>query len=372
MTNRRALLITLMTAGFLLFSFVPNIAYAEGNDHPPQGQRERTTPLPHDLTATTTAQVDQNGLRSTTTVQIPVPGVTDTRTGIVRDTATHLPSTNPGRTVRVSVPPVDIPPPSITIQFPSGGANQIVGGGPTSCETIVGGPTNCFGGISIGGFDFVNTTPDTTTPGGQTTAWRAVGQVIRLDPRALALNVQHELGFPPIELKANPNPGLAQLESWFWAINYDGQARTRSGTQSETHTECRLNAGILECEPVTTTITVDVRQTPRLYAWDFGDDRTARDGHPAAFTTSQGLGRAYSDPNSPSHVQHKYVLSSLKFVDAGGFPITLNVTWDAEFRVNGGAWQDLGPVTGTFTSRHQVRESWPVGVTNTRPIGTTP
>ncbi len=242
----------------------------------------------------------------------------------------------------------------------------------SSSETVLGGPTNCFGGTSIGGFDFVNRTPGTTTPGGQTTAWRAVGQVLRLDPRALALNVQHELGFPPIELKANPDPGLSQLESWLWATNYDGQVRTRSGTQSETHTECRLNNGILECAPVTTTITVDVRQTPTLYAWDFGDGRTGQDGHPAAFATSNGLGRAYTDPYTPSYVQHKYVLSSLRFFDAGGYPITLRITWSAAFRVNGGAWQDLGPVTGTFESRHQVRESWPVGVTNATTRGTTP
>jgi len=66
------------------------------------------------------------------------------------------------------------------------------------------------------------------------------------------------------------------------------------------------------------------------------------------------------------------VLSSLKFFDAGGFPISLNITWDAAFRVNGGNWQELGPITGSFTSRHQVRESWPVLVNNGNTIGTTP
>ena len=69
-------------------------------------------------------------------------------------------------------------------------------------------------------------------------------------------------------------------------------------------------------------------------------------------------------PNAP------YV--ALKFVDAGGYPVTLRITWDAAFRVNGGAWQDLGPTTGTFTSRHQVRESWPVGVNNAATIGAAP
>jgi hypothetical protein len=71
-------------------------------------------------------------------------------------------------------------------------------------------------------------------------------------------------------------------------------------------------------------------------------------------------------------VQHKYALSSLKVFDAGGFPITLRITWAAAFRVNGGGLQDLEPVTGTFTSRHQVRESWPVGVRNTATIRSDP
>ena len=52
------------------------------------------------------------------------------------------------------------------------------------------------------------------------------------------------------------------------------------------------------------------------------------------------------------------------FFDAGGYPISLRITWAAAFRVNGGGWEGLDPVTGTFESRHQVRESWPVGVNN--------
>jgi hypothetical protein len=85
------------------------------------------------------------------------------------------------------------------------------------------------------------------------------------------------------------------------------------------------------------------------------------------FATNQGLGRAYTDPYTPSSIQHKFQLSSLKFYDAGGFPITLKITWAAEFRVNGGGWQGLGSVTGTFASRHQVRESWPVLINSTSP-----
>jgi hypothetical protein len=190
-----------------------------------------------------------------------------------------------------------------------------------------------------------------------------VGQVVQLNPRALALRLEQELAFPPIALKANPDPGIAQLESWFWVQGYQGEVRTTSGTASETHTECRLNDGAVECRPVTNSIIVDLQETPTQYVWDFGDGRTAKDGNPASFTSPSGLGRAYTDPYTPSPVLHKYVESSLKVYEQSGFPITLHITWRAAFRVNSGGWQNLGPVTGTFSSRHQVRESWPVGIT---------
>jgi hypothetical protein len=187
-----------------------------------------------------------------------------------------------------------------------------------------------------------------------------VTRVVQLDPRALALRVEQELGFPPIVLKVNPDPGLAQVDSWFWIEGYDGDVRLRNGTASETHTECRLNLGTLQCRPVTNSISVDVRQTPTRYVWDFGDQRTGRDGHPGSFETRAGLGRLYVNPTSASTVQHRYTESSLPVVAAGGFPIILRITWASAFRVNGGAWQDLDAVTGQFSGRHQVRESWPV------------
>jgi hypothetical protein len=372
MTNCLRCLTTLISVAYLSQVAAPMPTWAEGKDDGPQGRYDKTTPLANGLTGNTTAQFSQGGLQLNTTVQIPVAGVYETR----NDGATNIQitpgRTTPGSTARGSVPPSNGRGGEDTRPAPRCCGDWIVGGGPLSYETGPDGTQNQFGGFAIGGFDFVNVTPGVTRPGGQTTPWRAVGQVIQLDPRTLALNVENQLGFPPIVLKANPDPGLAQLESWFWAANYDGAVRTRSGTQSETHTQCRLNNGNLECVPVTNTVTVDVRERPTLYAWDFGDARTAQDGHPATFTTSTGLGRAYMDPYSPSPVLHKYVLSSLKFFDAGGYPIALRITWDADFRVNGGPWQDLGPVTGTFSSRHQVRESWPVGVNNTTTIGTAP
>jgi hypothetical protein len=152
--------------------------------------------------------------------------------------------------------------------------------------------------------------------------------------------------------------------------NYRGEVRTQSGTASESHAECRLNNDLLQCRAVTTSIAVDLRETPTRYTWDFGDNRTGQDRHPAQFSNATGLGRAYTDPYTASPVAHKYVQSSLKFFEAGGFPIVLRISWDTAFRVNGGDWQGLDPVIGTFQARHQVRESWPVGINNFQPITT--
>jgi hypothetical protein len=363
MSDRYSLLSVVAVLCSLSCALAPIELYAQENDRGPQGNQQ-ITKLANGLAANTRAQADEGGLRVNTDVPIPVPGVYETQTEVVKGNEGRPAISIPGATTQWHGPPIRIPSAEITTQFPPGGGNQIVRGGPLSTETGPNGTTITFGGGAIGGFDFVNTTPDTITPAAQTTPWRAITRVVRLDPQALALNVEHDLGFPPIALKVNPDPGLSQLESWFWAQNYGGEVRTRSGTASETHTECRLNAGNLECQPVTNSITVDVRETPTRYAWDFGDNRTAQDGHPASFSTSDGLGRAYTDPYTSSSVQHKYVQSSLKFVDSGGYPIALRITWAAAFRVNGGGWQNLDPVTGMFQSRHQVRESWPVGVNN--------
>lgn len=367
MNNRRLRLSTVVAILYIAQALAFSMAYAEGNDGGPQGQQDKTTRLANGLTAITTAQFNQNGLRVSTDVAIPVAGAYQSRTESRPIQEVPLGGRIPETTIRGSGSPILVHPIMVP---PTGGANELVRGGPLSYDTGPGGTTISFGGVAIGGFDFVNITPGTTAPGGQTTAWRAVTRVVQLDPRALALNVEHDLGLPPIALKVNPDPGLAQLESWFWAQNYGGELRSRSGSASETHTECRLNNGNLECQPVTNSIIVDLREIPTRYAWDFGDNRTAQAGHPSAFATSDGLGHAYTDPYTPSSVQHKYVQSSLTFFDAGGFPISLRITWDAAFRVNGGSWQGLNPVTGTFDSRHQVRESWPVGVNNATTIHT--
>jgi hypothetical protein len=186
--------------------------------------------------------------------------------------------------------------------------------------------------------------------------------VQRVDPWEVAREGEGNAPIPQVALKANPNPGLAQLESWFWVDGYSGASLTWSQSHSASHTECRFNNGVSQCRTVDDSVTVNLRAAPKQYVWDYGDGRSGDDGHPSVFTDQSGLGRAYTDPFTPSYVLHKYVQSSLKFFDAGGFAIAVRITWSAVFSVNGGSWQQLPDLAHTFEARHQVRESWPVGV----------
>jgi hypothetical protein len=165
--------------------------------------------------------------------------------------------------------------------------------------------------------------------------------------------------WPKISIGINPNPGIVALASWFWIQNYSGQPLTNSGTVSETHQECRtVSDGItsaLECHDVTNSITVDTRAEPTSYEWVFGDGRANSD---QTYPNPKGLGRAYTDPNTPSPVAWSYEFSSYGYPD--GFPITVEVTFQAEFRANGGAWAELQSVKRTYHGNHVVRQVVPL------------
>lgn len=79
---------------------------------------------------------------------------------------------------------------------------------------------------------------------------------------------------------------------------------------------------------------VDLRIWPSSFAWDFGDGEQ---------TTTSEPGAAYPD----LRITHEYAA-------AGSVGPSVDITYSAEFRVNGGAWE---PVVGTVTS-----EGDPVGL----------
>jgi hypothetical protein len=59
----------------------------------------------------------------------------------------------------------------------------------------------------------------------------------------------------------------------------------------------------LECHDVTNSITVEARVGPTKYEWMFGDGRKNSD---QVFPNPIGLGRAYTDPHTPSPVAWSY------------------------------------------------------------------
>jgi hypothetical protein len=216
--------------------------------------------------------------------------------------------------------------------------------------------------------------------------------------RQLGQDAFGDAAMPDIQLRANPDPGITGIPTWFWVdpASYGGQAFSYTVAMPvqwmeywdtlEHHHD--VNRGPCPDDPTLTCTTahdwdelihhqqehtdhasVTVTFSPAQFAWAFGDDSQAprSDSH-AAFGDLRGMGKPYTDPYTPSPVAHNYRQSSLAFFDQGGFPIQLNVTWSAS-----ATWQftsDLGDNesgsltfgsrVGQYVVRHQVRESQPV------------
>lgn len=143
-----------------------------------------------------------------------------------------------------------------------------------------------------------------------------------VDPVTIALELLSHLPIPDITIDVNPPTGLVALPSWFWLGGYDGAPITSSDSLSGT--------------------TVDVEVEPVGYRWSFGDGTTFE-------TTS--LGQPYP---AESDVQHTYEQSSLA---AGGrYSVTVDVTFAARYRINGGGWETLDPITRTFSNDYPVQQ----------------
>jgi hypothetical protein len=283
-------------------------------------------------------------------------------------------------------------------QYPGGTRGNRYGGGvpPTYNPGDGGGEMTSGKPPTLGGPSSQNTIPCGTpefvcfnTPGGRTFwgvpasswggftsavpagPWIPTGAVTRLDPIAEARRLVSSMAWPNVTIGSNPNPGIVALGNggdWFWVQGYNGQTLTNRGTISETHHECRVvsvpspNPGDppssgLECQSVTNTLTVEVAAGPKSYEWNFGDGRKGSD---VTYAGPTGLGRAYTDANTPSPVAWSYEFSS--YGHPGGFTITCRITFGAEFRVNGGAWVALDPVTQTYSGSHVVRAVVPMVV----------
>ncbi|MCC6176165.1 MAG: hypothetical protein IT305_12740 [Chloroflexi bacterium] len=143
-----------------------------------------------------------------------------------------------------------------------------------------------------------------------------------VDPVAIAQELLNHLPIPDIAIEANPATGLVALSSWFWIDGYDGSPINSSDALA--------------------SVTVDVEVEPLVYRWSFGDGTTAE-------TTS--LGQRYP---AESDIRHVYEQSSL--AAGGAYSITVEVTFTARYRVNGGAWEALDPITRSFSDDYPVQQ----------------
>ena len=143
-----------------------------------------------------------------------------------------------------------------------------------------------------------------------------------VDPATVAAELLDQVPVPAITVGVNPEVGLVALPSWFWVEGYDGLPITASDTLDGT--------------------TVEVEITPTGYRWSFGDGATVE---------SSSLGQRYPEE---SDIRHTYEQSSLS---AGGtFSVSVEITFSARYRVDGGPWEPLDPITRLFTAAYPVQQ----------------
>ncbi len=128
-----------------------------------------------------------------------------------------------------------------------------------------------------------------------------------VDPRQLALSARDRLPVPTGTIRANPARALTGLATWFWFDGYHGQPLSRT-----------LRAF---------GVTVQVQARPTGYRWDFGD---------GASITTHDLGRAFPARSSITHTYQRV---------APGYTVTCTFAFAVRWRVAGGPWAPLDPIS---------------------------
>jgi len=106
-----------------------------------------------------------------------------------------------------------------------------------------------------------------------------------------------------------------------------------------------------------------VRAWPRVYHWEFGDTRDQFVRCPDVSACTAGLGRAYTDPRTPSPIRNAYGWSSLNVNgEADAYTIRLGITFGAQYRfsLNGtssGGWEGLPDRELSWSAAHKVQEA---------------
>lgn len=146
-----------------------------------------------------------------------------------------------------------------------------------------------------------------------------------------APGVAASVELPTVRVRMNPDTGLVNLPTWFWAEGYRGQDLVASRSWSPPY------------EPTT----IEVRYSVKRYLWNFGDGGQIE---------SKSLGQPYP---AASEIANAYAWSS-RTEPGGVFHPGLTIEWNVEYRVNGGAPQPLPPVSRPYPAIYPVQELQPI------------
>ena len=208
-------------------------------------------------------------------------------------------------------------------------------------------------------------------------AWQAIDLERR---REIARAMFDQLEMPWLRLDMNPRKGMVAVPTWFWVEGYDGGTLTLSDSISATRKQCHTTVNrdargdaVLgadgapstreDCRPITDTLSVEVLVWPTAYDWDFGDRKAQHVGCMGIGMCPAGIGRAFTDPLTPSPIAHAYRWSSLDQNGlADAYTIRLGITFGAQYRfsLNGASpsgWQPLGARELNWAEPHQVQEA---------------
>lgn len=143
-----------------------------------------------------------------------------------------------------------------------------------------------------------------------------------MDPRTIAEQLARDLPYPPAAIGISPAArGLTGLEAWFWVSGYTGEP-LRDAVEGF-------------------GLRVEVEARPASVQWDFGDG------------SGPSTGTLGAPAPARSDVTHVYEPRSR----AVPFTVRATVRLDVRWRLDGGAWQNLTPVTRAASRPYPVAES---------------
>jgi hypothetical protein len=141
---------------------------------------------------------------------------------------------------------------------------------------------------------------------------------------AVAQRVAGEIPLPGVSIGLAPEDhGLTGLNQTYWVVGMPP-------------------GGVFTASTPALGATIDVEAMPTSFLWDFGD------GTGTVATTSPGV--AYPG-DGPTAIHRVFEAKS-----RDGYTLTLTFVLDVRYRVNGGAWTELGPVQRPISRVYPVIE----------------